>query len=247
MIEREVVITTADGGIQTFICHPERGASPVVILFMDAYGIREELRDMSRRLGNSGYYVMLPNLYYRTGAYELGPIPEPGDQRRIDRLTACVQSLTIPTVLQDTVALLGYADGDQTTRKGPVGCLGYCMSGRFAIAAAARLPERVTAAASIYGTWLVSDDPLSPHRAACQARGELYFACAQEDHWAPLETVDALRLAIADCGANAEIEIFPSVEHGFAFKSRSAYDRRAEDRHWERIVALLRRNLPSSG
>jgi carboxymethylenebutenolidase len=243
VIEREAAVTSVDGEMQTFICHPERDTSPAVILFMDAYGIREELRDMARRLGTCGYYVMLPNLYYRTGAFELGPVPEPGDQRRIERLTACVQSLAIPAVLEDTAMLLQYADSDAAARHGPAGCVGYCMSGRFAIAAAARLPERVAAAASIYGTWLVSDDPLSPHRAACQAQGELYFACAEEDHWAPLGVVEELRRALVDCGANAEVEIFRSVEHGFAFKGRAAYDRRADERHWERLIALLRRNL----
>ena len=34
---------------------------------MDAHGIREELKDMARRLGTVGYYVLLPNLYYRAG------------------------------------------------------------------------------------------------------------------------------------------------------------------------------------
>ncbi len=34
---------------------------------MDAPGIREELYDMARRLATVGYYVLLPNLYYRAG------------------------------------------------------------------------------------------------------------------------------------------------------------------------------------
>ena len=54
--------------METFICHPERGGPhPAVFLLMDAPGIREELRDMARRLGTVGYYVLLPNLYYRAG------------------------------------------------------------------------------------------------------------------------------------------------------------------------------------
>jgi carboxymethylenebutenolidase len=32
---------------------------------MDAPGWREELRDMARRLASVGYFVVLPNLYYR--------------------------------------------------------------------------------------------------------------------------------------------------------------------------------------
>ncbi len=66
---------TKDGKTTTFITHPERGGPfPVIIFYMDAPAIREELRDMARRLGTSGYYVMLPNMYYRAGVMELGPI-----------------------------------------------------------------------------------------------------------------------------------------------------------------------------
>jgi dienelactone hydrolase len=57
MIEQTLDIATKDGAMETFICHPERGGPfPAVFLLMDAPGIREELRDMARRLGTVGYY-----------------------------------------------------------------------------------------------------------------------------------------------------------------------------------------------
>ena len=69
MIEQTLDIATADGAMETFICRPERAAPfPAVFLLMDAPGIREELRDMARRLATVGYYVLLPNLYYPLGA-----------------------------------------------------------------------------------------------------------------------------------------------------------------------------------
>ncbi len=68
MIEKTLDITTKDGEMETFICHPERnGPSPAVFFLMDAHGVREELKDMAHRLGTVGYYVLLPNLYYRAG------------------------------------------------------------------------------------------------------------------------------------------------------------------------------------
>ena len=82
MIERQLDIATKDGGMTTFITHPERdGPHPVVLFFMDAPGIREELRDMARRIASVGYYVMLPNLYYRSGAMELGSFAQPEGRR----------------------------------------------------------------------------------------------------------------------------------------------------------------------
>lgn len=243
MIEKILNIQTADGTMWTFCCHPERERTPVVLMYMDAYGIREELQDMARRLATSGYFVLLPNLYYRTGELELGPIPYPDEQERIDRLTNCVQSLTIESVMADTAAMLEQVQDDPSADTTRVGTVGYCMSGRFAIAAAARDAASVRAAASIYGTWLVSDHPESPHRAASGCNAELYFACAEIDHWTPLPIVDELRSSLDLGKANAEVEVYRGVEHAFAFPSRRTYNRDADNRHWERLIGLFRRNL----
>src|SRR6202046_5915309 len=68
MFEQTIDIATKDGAMETFITHPERGGPySAVFLMMDAPGIREELRMMARRLATVGYYVLLPNLYYRAG------------------------------------------------------------------------------------------------------------------------------------------------------------------------------------
>jgi len=59
VIERQVDVVTPSGAMTTFICHPERGGPhPAVLFYMDAYGIREELRDMARRLATVGYYLV---------------------------------------------------------------------------------------------------------------------------------------------------------------------------------------------
>jgi carboxymethylenebutenolidase len=66
MIEKHLDIATADGAMNTFVVYPEENAPhPVVLFYMDAPGKREELHDMARRLASVGYYVVLPNLYYR--------------------------------------------------------------------------------------------------------------------------------------------------------------------------------------
>ena len=67
MIEKNIDIQTKDGAMNTFITRPEEeGVYPIVLFLMDAPGKREELHDMARRIGTVGYYVILPNLYYRT-------------------------------------------------------------------------------------------------------------------------------------------------------------------------------------
>jgi hypothetical protein len=46
---------------------PSWWSDPAVFFLMDAYGVREELKDMARRLATVGYYVLLPTFYYRAG------------------------------------------------------------------------------------------------------------------------------------------------------------------------------------
>jgi carboxymethylenebutenolidase len=154
-----------------------------------------------------------------------------------------MNGLTIDMVMSDTEALLAFVDQDPAASDGPMGAVGYCMSGQFSINAAASFPDRFAAAASLYGTFLVTDQPNSPHLMARKAKAELYFGCAETDRWAPMETVDALTKSLAADKINAEVELYPGVEHGFAFPQRAAYDKDAAERHWERLNAFYRRRL----
>ena len=242
MIDQQIDIATEDGKTTTFITHPERGGPfPVIIFYMDAPAIREELRDMARRLGTSGYYVMLPNMYYRSGVMELGPIPPDPEAPERKRMFGFMNSIDIPMVMEDTKALLAYAATQPAARADIVGTVGYCMSGRYAVNAATHFPGQVKAAASIYGTRLATDQPDSPHLAASKTRAELYFACAETDIYAPQEIIN--KVAAGMKGSNNEVEIYPGTHHGFAFPKRPVYHRDAAERHWERLLALYRRNL----
>src|SRR5271155_2055430 len=208
MIDQQIDIPTKDGHTTTFITHPERGGPhPVILFYMDAPAIREELRDMARRLATSGYYVMLPNLYYRSGVMELGPLPADPEAPERKRMFQLMASINIPLVMDDTRALLAYADSQAAARKDVVGAVGYCMSGRYAVNAATHFPGRVKAAASIYGTHLATDQPDSPHLAGRKTKAELYFGCAETDIYAPMETIE--KIAASMKGANAEVEVYP--------------------------------------
>jgi carboxymethylenebutenolidase len=239
MIDREIDIQTADGAMNTFLTHPEEGGPhPSVLFLMDAPGKREELHDMARRLGSAGYYVMLPNLYYR----RLREFDMATSTREI--MFEHMNSLSNAMACADVAALLAHADGDPAARAGKVGCVGYCMSGPFVFAAAAAFPDRIAAAASFHGVRLVLDSEDSPHLDAHKVRGELYFGCAETDEYAPQAMIDALDRRLAEVGANYRIETYPGTEHGFVFPQRAGrYHKPSAERHWERLHALLARCL----
>ena len=243
MIDQQIDIETKDGKTTTFITHPERGGPfPVILFYMDAPAIREELRDMARRLGTSGYYVMLPNMYYRAGVMELGPITARSEAPERKRMFELMNSLSIPLVMEDTKALLAYAETQKAANTKIVGTVGYCMSGRYAVNAATHFPDRVKAAASVYGVQS-GDRPAGQHRILppAKTKAELYFACAETDVYAPQEVIDKVSAGMK--GTSNEVEVYPGTHHGFAFPKRPVYHRDAAERHWERLLALYRRNL----
>jgi carboxymethylenebutenolidase len=241
VIEHHLDIQTQDGSMNTFITCPEEGGPfPVVLFYMDAPGKREELHDMARRLGTVGYYVVLPNLYYRqTREFKLVR-----DEAGMKSMFALMHALSIEMVMRDTQAMLSFVDQQPDAGAGALGAVGYCMSGPFVFAAAARYPDRVKCAASIYGAGLVTDKADSPHLTAAKIKGEMYFACAETDTYAPPEVIAKLDAHLRATGVDYRIETYPGTHHGFAFPLRQGiYHAPSGERHWERLFALFRRNL----
>ena len=237
MIERQVDISTADGTMATFVHHPTHGGpKPVVLYLMDAPSIRPALQDMASRLATAGYYVLLPFLFYRGSEYrEFGTSDEEMHQRR-----ELMGTLNPTNIVTDAAALLDFAAADPAAADGNVGAVGFCMSGGLALSVARAIP-RVTAAASIHGAWLVRDTPDSPHLGH-DGHAELYFAWCDPDETAPADTIPLMREALDEAGATYTIDVITTAVHGFA-PAGPRYDRAASELHWERVHALLRRNV----
>ena len=144
--------------------------------------------------------------------------------------------------MEDTKALLAYAEGQTAANTKIVGTVGYCMSGRYAVNAATHFPDRVKAAASVYGVQLATDQPDSPHLAAAKTKAELYFACAETDIYAPQEIIDKVN-AGHEGHRRPRSRSIPARITASPSPSGRSIDRDAAERHWERLLALYRRNL----
>jgi carboxymethylenebutenolidase len=242
MIEQHLDIPTADGAMNSFVVHPEEGGPfPVVLFYMDAPGKREELHDMARRIAAVGYYVVLPNLYYRRSRdFYLRERTEPA----MAEMFAFMATLDAATTECDTRAMLRFVDAQAAADARRIGAVGYCMSGPFVMWAAAAFPERIACIASIHGANMATDKADSPHRMAPRIRCESYFACAEIDKWAPPADIEKLEAALREAGTPHRVEWYPAVEHGFVFPLRAGiYNRAAAERHWERLFSLFARTL----
>ena len=122
MIERDVNVTSRNGAIPSFaVCPDGPGAYPGIILYMDAPGIREELRNLARRIAKHGYFCLLPDMYYRIGALRFDFVRRAEGMRQT--MFAAMNSLTNALVTEDTAAWLGFLDAQDKVKPGAVGCM----------------------------------------------------------------------------------------------------------------------------
>ena len=253
MKERVIDIATRDGAMETFITHPEQGGPfPAVVVYMDVWGIREELYDVARRIATVGYYTMVPDFYYRQGRIRhefrdrnnrmisLHSLSEADQKRVTDPLTKLPNHL----VVDDTNSLIAFAGQDPQVRSGGMGSIGFCMGGRHVMCVAAAFPEHFVASAGLHPTSLISDRKSSPHKDVSKMRGEVYCGFAETDPYAPLSMVAELAALFKASPAKYHHEIHKGAVHGYALPDRDIYDKRAANRDWELIFAMYRRQIP---
>jgi carboxymethylenebutenolidase len=251
MIEHDVDILTVDGRMDALVVHPEEGGPfPAVVIFMDIWGLREELFDIARKVAAVGYHCTVPNFWYRRGKVRFEYRNDKGQMRSLLDLPKIVQDelhanstlLTDEMAMADTRAILDFL-GSQPVR-GPKGSIGYCLGGRLGLCAAGLYPDEFRATASLHGTRLVSDKPESPHRLVDKMRGEIYCGFAQHDPWAPPSTIETLsKLFAGESAVQYRHIVHAGTEHGYALPDRDVFHKAAANRDWERIFAMFRREL----
>ena len=245
MIERNVDIPTRDGKMLSYIFHPEGNSRwPVIILYMDAPAIREELFDFCRRIAGESYYVILPDMYYRHGKirYIHESFSNLTEERRED-MFAKMNSLNNKMVMEDTAGMLKFLESEPAARPGPKGCVGYCMSGQYVVTAAGTFPDVFAAAVSVYGVKTVTEEADSPHLLAGKIKGELYLAFAEVYRFVPDSDAVGLRAALDREGVINKMDIWPGTEHGFCFPQRPLYVEDAAEKVWSNTMALFKRKL----
>ncbi len=252
MIKSTTEITTRAGRMDAFVTYPEQdGPFPAVVLFMDIWGLREELFDIARKIAVVGYHCTVPNFYYRQGKVRLAVQGEDGRMKSFaalpaqdqDRIRAQRRSLTDEMVVEDTASVLDFLK-TQPVKGGAKGSIGYCMGGRHAFCVAAAYPDDFRATASLHGTTLVSNSALSPHRLVSAYRGEIYCGFGERDEHASPATVATLAAAFeARPAIRYHYRVHPGADHGYALPDRDVYDKQAANRDWEAIFGMYARVL----
>jgi carboxymethylenebutenolidase len=243
----KVDIKTRDGTCPSYVYRPTgSGPWPAVLVFMDGLGIRPAMLEIGERLATHGYFVLLPDLFYRSGPYE------PMDARTVfadpeKRKVLMGKFFALATqanIMSDTRALLDYLAAQPDVKPGGIGTTGYCLGGLMSLTAAGTYPDRIVATASYHGARLATDAPESPHLLAPKMKSRVYVAGAIEDASFSDEMKARLEAALTSAGVDHTIETYPA-KHGWVLRDTPVYDAAAAERHWQTLLALLDAKLKS--
>ncbi len=246
MSRTEVAIQTRDGAARAFTFIPSSGEGPWpgVIFYMDAPAIRPALFEMSQRLADAGYFVLLPDMFWRIGPYEpidIKAIRSDEDRRAI--FGKFFATTSPDKSMSDTAAFLDFL-GTQPQVKGTrVGVTGYCMGGSTVIRAAGNFPDRVAAVGAFHGGNLATDAEDSPHLLAPKIRAKVLVAGADMDRGFDDAQCERLDAAFKAAGVDAEVTIYRGAKHGYAPPDMPVHDHDAAERHWRELLALFAETL----
>ncbi len=243
MSHEQLAIAASDGDCPAHVFTPLAGSGPAVIMYMDAGGIRPGALAMAKRLADAGHVVLLPDPFYRYGAY--GPFDPvevfKGDFRAI--LGPLMATTGNARAAADTDAFLGYLDSRDDVVGRKVGTVGFCMGAGMAIAAAGTRPDRIAAVASFHGGNLATDTPDSPHGYAPRLQAEVYVAAADNDNSYPPEMAARFEAALDAAGVPYCAEVYAGAVHGWMMPDFPVYDKAAAERGWREMLALFGKTL----
>jgi carboxymethylenebutenolidase len=215
---------------------------PAIIVIHEAGGLREHIRDVVNRFANLGYIALGVDLYTREG----GPPPMDDVQALMTRLFA----MSDETVLGD---LQGAADMLRAREDcdGKVGCIGFCMGGRYTLLFACS-SNRLDAAADCWGGFIdaatpdqrsTPQRPTPPLQLAGDLRCPLYAAIGAEDHNPSPALAGQLRERAGASGQEVTVEVYEGAAHAFFADYRPSYRPEPAAKLWERIVPFFARHL----
>jgi len=233
VITSTVSVGTPDGSMDLFVATPEQEpATAGVVLLQEAFGVNHHIQDVARRYATGGYLVAAPDLYHRF------------EQRLmsyddIATAKALLGRTTQRGVLDDVRAAQEWLAGQVSS----IGVVGYCFGGRVSWLAAANL-EGLDAAVVYYGGGIVTEAPDAPVRQAAGIGCPLLAFFGAEDQQIPAADVNAIRDALDQAGARAEVRVLPGVGHGFACDARpDSHDAEAAAETWTLTERFLHEHL----
>jgi carboxymethylenebutenolidase len=247
VITKQIDIPTIDGTVDALLVTPDTTESlPAIINLTDGLGFRPAFAQQSKRIAEHGYVVLTPNIFYRTTKPPVFPFePDFTSEQTIKRFNELKAPLTPDAMARDASAYVDFLAAQPSVSRGPMGVVGFCFAGQFALRVAAARPDRIAAAASFHGGGLFNDSDQSPHLVLPRVKARLYFGHAVNDRGMPAEAIAKLEEALEAWGGEYESETYEGALHGWMIPGGKVYHPVQSERGFEKLIELFDGTLRS--
>jgi carboxymethylenebutenolidase len=237
IISESVRFEGKGGTLGGYLSRPAgKGPYPGVIVIHENRGVTEYIRDVTNDLARAGYVSLSVNLVSRS----LGADYPGGSDDAMNALGK----------LSDAEAMADLDAGAEYLKKQPVvftnsiGCLGFCMGGRFSLLYAAHRKD-LKAAVVFYGRTINKITPLQPRSPvdlAPEITAPLLGNYGAADAGIPVDDVRKLEEELKKNNKTFDIKIYPEAKHAFHREGPNYHAEAARDA-WQRSVDWLAKYL----
>ena len=220
-------LQAADGlRFPAYVAQPAGQPRGGVVVLQEIFGVNSHIRAVADGYAAAGYLAVAPSTFHRIKpGVELGY--QPDDMKAGMELKAAVEALPAPGVLQDIQAAVGHA-----AQAGKVGVVGYCWGGLLTWRTACLL-QGVSAAVPYYGGGITTEAEV-----ARTPRCPVLAHFGEQDHWIPLDGVEAFKRAHPE----VEAHIY-AANHGFNCDHRGSHDATSAQLARERTLAFFTKHV----
>lgn len=220
-------LRAADGfEFPAYVAQPAGQPKGGIVVLQEIFGVNSHIRSVADGYAAAGYLAVAPSTFHRVKPHvELGY--QQDDMNAGFALKQAVEALPAPGVLQDIQAAI-----DRAGQAGKVGIVGYCWGGLLTWRAACTL-NGLSAAAPYYGGGVTT-----PEEVARKPRVPVLAHFGDQDHWIPLDTVEAFKKAHPE----VEVHVY-HANHGFNCDQRASYNAEAAKLARERTLAFFAKHV----
>jgi carboxymethylenebutenolidase len=203
-----------------YLCVPESGSGPGVIVIQEWWGLDSGIKDMADRLAAAGFVALVPDLYHGELAAH--------DEMEPDRAA------------QDMSGAVDHLDGLEVTTGDGIGVMGFCMGGMLTFMLAANRPDKVRAAVPFYG-FPTGDAQPDYSKITAAIQGHM----AEHDDFFPPSAAMHLDAELKALGKDVSITVHEGAGHAFMapHNALGTQDQDLYDLIWPQATAFLHDKL----
>jgi len=242
VVTRKETVSGDGAPMSIYVAEPKAaGTYPVVIVFMEAFGVNGHIKKLTERFAAEGYFAVSPDVYYRQGRDLVMGYDE------ISKIMPVMQSIYDTQSNADLRIVIDFIKGQKKARADRIGTTGYCMGGTLSWMAGC-LNKDVKASAVYYSGGLITKQtntrrPVSPHAYAEVLSAPVLGCFGEEDRNPPAADVREVDALLTKLNKVHDFKIYPGAGHGFFCEERPSFQKAAADDAWTRTMAWFTKYL----